>query len=183
MRLPTLREKPQPFFLKFLSILQKRKFGFVLNPTHYWGRMLGNGLCFYLFHRQLMRKSSPLSQSLRHLVMTRVSQILHCAFCIDFNALKYLSVHSDPEKLHCLSSWQTHSHLYTPREKIALQYAEYMSGSYAEPDVKLIDDLSAYFTDEAILELTTLVAFQNLSARFNHALQVPSQGLCSHNIT
>ena len=48
MRLQTLREKPQPFFLKFLSALQKRKFGFVLHPTHYWGRMFGNGICFYL---------------------------------------------------------------------------------------------------------------------------------------
>ena len=91
-------------------------------------------------------------------------------------------MHSDPEKINCLSNWPEHSQHYTPREKIALRYAEYMSGSHAEPDAKLMDELDAYFTEEAILELTTLVAFQNLSARFNHALQIPSQGLCTQEI-
>ncbi len=44
-------------------------------------------------------------------------------------------------------------------------------------DVK--EQLKRHYSEQAITELTALVAFQNLSARFNTALDIPSQGLCS----
>jgi hypothetical protein len=44
------------------------------------------------------------------------------------------------------------------------------------------DDLFArlkrQFDDDAIVELTALIAFQNLSSKFNAALDVPPQGFC-----
>ena len=39
--------------------------------------------------------------------------------------------------------------------------------------------LKRHFTDDAITEMTALIAFQNLSARFNAALDIPAQGLCA----
>ncbi len=41
---------------------------------------------------------------------------------------------------------------------------------------ELMRRLHGCFDDDAIVELTALIAFQNLSSRFNSALQVPSQG-------
>ncbi|MNN93317.1 hypothetical protein D3C81_2117390 [compost metagenome] len=38
--------------------------------------------------------------------------------------------------------------------------------------------LKRFYDDDAICEMTALLAFQNLSARFNAALDIPSQGLC-----
>ena len=38
--------------------------------------------------------------------------------------------------------------------------------------------LKGQWTDDAIVELTALIAFQNLSSKFNAALDVPSQGFC-----
>jgi len=38
--------------------------------------------------------------------------------------------------------------------------------------------IRAGLTDDAVIELTGLVAFQNLSSKFNAALDVPSQGFC-----
>ena len=38
--------------------------------------------------------------------------------------------------------------------------------------------MKQHFSDDAITEMTALIAFQNLSARFNAALDIPSQGLC-----
>ena len=32
--------------------------------------------------------------------------------------------------------------------------------------------------EQAVLELTALIAFQNLSSKFNAALALPAQGLC-----
>ena len=36
-----------------------------------------------------------------------------------------------------------------------------------------------YFDDDGIVALTGLIAFQNLSSKFNAALDIPAQGFCS----
>ena len=38
--------------------------------------------------------------------------------------------------------------------------------------------MKRHFDDDAVVELTGLVAFQNLSSKFNSALGVPAQGFC-----
>jgi alkylhydroperoxidase family enzyme len=43
---------------------------------------------------------------------------------------------------------------------------------------ELIARLREFFDDDGIVELTGLIAFQNLSSKFNSALDVPSQGFC-----
>jgi hypothetical protein len=41
-----------------------------------------------------------------------------------------------------------------------------------------MSQLRQYFVDDAIVELTALIAFQNMSSKFNSALAVPPQGFC-----
>jgi alkylhydroperoxidase family enzyme len=43
---------------------------------------------------------------------------------------------------------------------------------------ELVQRLRPFFDDDGIVELTGLVAFQNLSSKFNSALGVPAQGFC-----
>ena len=43
---------------------------------------------------------------------------------------------------------------------------------------ELMAELRRHYTDDAIIELTALIAFQNLSSKFNSALDVPPQGFC-----
>jgi alkylhydroperoxidase family enzyme len=47
-----------------------------------------------------------------------------------------------------------------------------------EVDESLRARLKQQWDDETIVELTALIAFQNLSSKFNAALDVPSQGFC-----
>ena len=42
----------------------------------------------------------------------------------------------------------------------------------------MVERLQAHFDDDGIVELTGLIAFQNMSSKFNSALRVPSQGFC-----
>jgi alkylhydroperoxidase family enzyme len=41
-----------------------------------------------------------------------------------------------------------------------------------------VERLRSYFDDDGIVELTALIAFQNMSSKFNSALGVPAQGFC-----
>jgi hypothetical protein len=43
----------------------------------------------------------------------------------------------------------------------------------------MIAGLRRYFDDDAIIELTAPIAFQNMSSKFNGALGVPAQGFCA----
>ncbi len=57
------------------------------------------------------------------------------------------------------------SPLYDEREKAALAYADAITLSDRDVD------------DDAIVELTAVIAWENSSSKFNRALRVPSQGL------
>lgn len=70
------------------------------------------------------------------------------------------------------------SDLYTEREKAALAYAEVMTFSDLKATPEHIERLRRHFDDDAIIELTALIAFQNLSSKFNSALGVEPQGFC-----
>ena len=60
----------------------------------------------------------------------------------------------------------------------ALQYAEAMTCTPLDVDEAEFRRMRAAFAPEAIVELTAVVAFQNMSARFNAALQADAHGFC-----
>lgn len=80
-------------------------------------------------------------------------------------------------KVEALELWRE-SDLYDPKEKAALDYAEAMTDTGRRVDDATVEQLRLYFDDDEIVELTGLIAFQNLSSKFNSALDVPAQGFC-----
>ena len=123
------------------------------------------------------RRSSPLAPALRSLVTVKVSQINSCPFCVDLNSATLLKRGIAIAKVDALQSWKE-SKLFDDRERVSLEYAEAMTISGREVDDGLMVRLREQFDDDAIVELTGLIAFQNLSSKFNSALGVPPQGFC-----
>jgi alkylhydroperoxidase family enzyme len=76
-----------------------------------------------------------------------------------------------------ISNWRDNA-LFEPQECLALEYAEAMTLPGQGVDEKLRARLKQQWDDETIIELTGLIAFQNLSSKFNAALDVPTQGFC-----
>jgi AhpD family alkylhydroperoxidase len=123
------------------------------------------------------RTSSPINPVLRSLVTVRVSQLNGCRFCVELNSATLLQRGVDLEKVNALDAWRQ-STLFGDIERIALEYAEEVTLSSDAIDEGLIEQLRRYFDDDAIVELTGLIAFQNLSGKFNSVLGVPPQGFC-----
>ena len=107
----------------------------------------------------------------------RISQINWCAFCVDINSATLLKRGVAAEKIHALVDWRD-CNLFDDRERAALDYAEAVTRSDREVADRHIAALRAHFDDDAIVELTGLIAFQNMSSKFNSALDVPAQGFC-----
>ena len=124
------------------------------------------------------RRGSPLEPALRSLVTVRVSQINHCSFCIDINGATLLERGVSPEKLQSLEDWRN-STLFSETERAALDYAEAITITDRGVDDELFRRVEKHFDEQAIIELTGLIAFQNMSSKFNSALDIPPQGFCA----
>jgi len=124
------------------------------------------------------RRRSPIEPSLRSLITVRVSQINGCAFCVDLNSATLMKRGASMEKVGALGTWRS-SALFSARERAALDYAEAVTRSDVQVDEGQFERLRQHFDDDAIVELTGLIAFQNLSSKFNSALGVPPQEFCS----
>jgi alkylhydroperoxidase family enzyme len=80
------------------------------------------------------------------------------------------------EKILALADYAT-SPLYSDAERVALEYADAITLSDRDVDDDLFARLRAHYADDAIVELTEVVAWENASSKFNRALRIPSQGL------
>jgi alkylhydroperoxidase family enzyme len=80
------------------------------------------------------------------------------------------------EKILALHDYAT-SPLYDEKERVALEYAERMSITDQDVDDELFSRLRRFFDEDALVELTAAIAWENSSSKFNRALRVPSQHL------
>jgi AhpD family alkylhydroperoxidase len=170
-----------PWYVRLIFWLQRRRYGRELEPARLWGRVPKAFLAMTAMYAALDGKSSPLDPALRGLIQVRVSQINWCSFCTDLNSANCLKRGISRDKLAALPRFVASS-LFDEREKAALEYAEAITRTDRHTDAMLIARLQRHFSDEAIVALTTLIAFQNLSSKFNAGLGVPAQGLCGASI-
>ncbi|MBK5207219.1 MAG: carboxymuconolactone decarboxylase family protein [Polaromonas sp.] len=165
------------WFVRLFFWNQKRRYGAVLEPARLWGRSPRVFVALALLYGALDRRASPIDAALRTLITVRVSQINRCSFCVDVNAATALKRGISEEKLLAVASFAD-SALFPEREKAALAYAEVVTRTDQQATAEHFAALRQHFSDDAIIELTALIAFQNLSSKFNAALQVPPQGFC-----
>jgi AhpD family alkylhydroperoxidase len=157
---------------------QRRKYGAVLDSALVWARAPKVFLGVAFLYGMIDRKSSPIDPVLRSLVTVRVSQLNGCRFCVDINSATLLKRGVPAEKIAVLNNWEERD-LFTEKERVVLAYSEAVTLRSDAIDEGLMARLKKYFDDDAIVELTALIAFQNLSSKFNSALGVLPQGFCS----
>lgn len=80
------------------------------------------------------------------------------------------------EKLLTLNEYAT-SALFDERERAALEYADSMTITGRDVSDELFSRVKRFFDDDAVVELTEVIAWENASAKFNRALRIPSQRL------
>jgi len=174
----TPRSHRFPWYVKLFFWNQKRKYGDILAPARLWGRTPKVFATLAMLYGALDRRSSPIEPSLRTLITVRVSQINWCPFCVDINSATALKRGISQEKLADLVNFMT-SELFTARERAALNYTEAVTFTERHPREEEFKELRRYFNDDAIIELTGLISFQNMSSKFNAALGVKPQGFCA----
>lgn len=167
-------ERDHPWHVRLLLALLARR-GARSSSVLLWARAPRAFLAFLRLFKAVDRDGSPLPPALRALVMARVSQRNRCAFCTDLNAARALGRGASPDQLAALED-PAASPLFGAPERAALALADAMTEPGAAVPPELRRALRAAFTDDAVVELCALIAFQDMSSRFNAALDVPAEG-------
>ena len=98
-----------------------------------------------------------------------------CSWCLDF---AYFLAHDDgldEAKVREVPRWRE-SDVFTPLERDVMQYAEAMSVTPPTVDDALSTRLQDALGVRAVVELTQLVALENMRSRFNSAAGLEAQG-------
>jgi uncharacterized peroxidase-related enzyme len=177
MRIAPKPAADYPWYLRPFFWSQRRRYGQVLMPGLLWGRVPRLFMTVALLYGALDARRSRLDAALRSLVTVRVSQLNWCRFCVDINSAQLARRAGSLAKVEALDNWRT-SELFSPEERAALDYTEAMTITGRGVTDAHLTELRRHFSEDAIVELTGLIAFQNLSSKFNSALDVPPQGFC-----
>jgi alkylhydroperoxidase family enzyme len=81
------------------------------------------------------------------------------------------------EKVTEVLNWQD-SKLFSPAERVALEYAERITYTDRQVDDALFAELKRHFTEAQIVELTAAIALENFRSKFNPTLGIEAQGFC-----
>ncbi|QWT21504.1 carboxymuconolactone decarboxylase family protein [Bacillus sp. NP157] len=116
--------------------------------------------------------SSGLDKNLVDLVYLRVSQINHCAYCIDMHS-QDLHKHGVPfEKLILTSAWREAGEVFSPREQAALAWAESVANvaETAVPDADYAA-AAAEFNEKELADLSVAIALMSAFNRLGVAFR------------
>jgi len=124
---------------------------------------------------QKVQKWHELDPNLASFAHMAVAALVGCSWCLDLNYFQTHNEGLDEAKASEVPRWRE-STVFTPLERDVLTYAEAMS----ETPPQVTDELFARLLDQlgesAMLELTALIGFANLTTRSNNALGIESQG-------
>ena len=81
------------------------------------------------------------------------------------------------EKLAEITTWRD-SKLFSPMERLALEYAERITYTDRSVDDAFFAELKKHFSEAQIVELTAAVALENFRSKFTVPLGVEAQGFC-----
>lgn len=166
-----------PFYLKPFFSAQKKKYGAPLKPSQAWAQNPKAFLGISLLYGSLENPKALIEPEIRSMVLLRVSQINWCNFCMDFNLSSLIKRVSSQEKVDALPEWRD-SDLFSEKERAVLYYTEAMTYTDREVDEDMASAVKKHYSEAAFIELSALVAFQNMSTKFNNALDIPVQGFC-----
>jgi AhpD family alkylhydroperoxidase len=102
-------------------------------------------------------QQSVLPADERELARMRIAQINDCVACSDFRAPSVLEVGVSPELYDNVAAYASYPG-YTPRQRLAIEYAERFATDHATLDEAFFARLRGVFTDAEILDLTLCVA-------------------------
>ena len=124
---------------------------------------------------QATARLNRLDKRLHALAELKAATLTHCEYCIDIGSAVARRAGLSDEQLLALPRYRD-SQLFGDLDKLVLDYAVGMSRTPVEVSDELFSALRKHFDDDQLVELTGVIALENLRGRFNLALGIGSSG-------
>ena len=124
---------------------------------------------------QKLQKWDRCDESLKSFAHMAVASLIGCSWCLDFNYFMAFNEGLDVDRAREIPRWRE-SDVFTPLEREVLEYAEAMSNTPPTVTDEMVASLHDQLGPAAVVELTSVIGFANLTTRGNVALGIESEG-------
>jgi AhpD family alkylhydroperoxidase len=181
-RISDLTRAEQNTFVKVSRRLARRKFRqltgaeteTMLEPLDAYARaprlLLGIAML-----EEATAKLHRVPERLKLLAELKAATLTQCEYCIDIGSHIAHRAGISEEQLLALPHYRD-SELFSDDEKLVLDYAVGVSSTPVSVSDELFDRLRALLDEAQIVELTNVIALENMRGRFNLALGIGSSG-------
>lgn len=141
-------------------------------PVYWQNRRVLRGVMG--FERRLARWDA-LDGELKTYAQLASAAAIGCSWCLDFGSFLAESDGVDEAKLRAVPGWRE-SAVFSPLEREVMAYAEAMTATPVDVPEGMVERLVEQLGAPAVVELTQMVAVENMRSRFNAAAGLASQG-------
>jgi AhpD family alkylhydroperoxidase len=129
----------------------------------------------YAMLEQATAELSGIDKRIRALAELKAATVTNCEYCINLGSQISRRWGLSDAELLALPSYKS-SPLFTDVEKLVLDYAVGMTRTPVEVSDALVAELREHFDDAQIVEITHLIALENMRGRFNLAFGIGAAG-------
>jgi AhpD family alkylhydroperoxidase len=116
-----------------------------------------------------------LDPTVKALAVMASAVAIGCSWCVDFGYWETTARGIDPAKMRDVPRWRD-SDAYTDVERQVMAYSEAVTATPPAVTDEMVAGLRRHLDDAQLVELTMMVAVENVRSRFNSALGLTSQG-------
>ncbi|MFC6008742.1 carboxymuconolactone decarboxylase family protein [Angustibacter luteus] len=125
-----------------------------------------------------LQKWDACDEGLKSLAHMAVASLVGCTWCLDFNYFEARNKGLDVDKAREVPRWREVD-VFTSVERDVLEYAEAMTQTPPTVTDEQVARLLAQLGPAGVVELTSVIAFANLTTRGNVALGIESDGFAA----
>ena len=168
-------DPPKTLSYRIGTRFARHRYGVMPDPVAAMAHNVRVGRSYALFELGVERWRT-LDRGLKDLAVMAAAAAIGCAWCLDFGYWETTMNHKVPvEKIRAVPNWRD-SDVFTELERLVLEYAEAMTDTPPGVTDEMVARLNAHLSEAELVELTAIVAVENLRSRINSALGLTAQG-------
>jgi len=173
-RIQTLQGRDAPISVRLMEREVRRKFGRDLDPVGVYGHAPGM-LLGYSIYEQATARQHHVEERLKVLAVLKAAALIRCEFCADIGSAEARQAGITEDQLLALPRYRE-SGAFDELECLVLDYAVAMTRTPPEVGDELFAALREHFEERQMVELTNIIALENLRSRFNSAFDMNPAG-------
>jgi AhpD family alkylhydroperoxidase len=173
-RIDVVQAKQANPLVRLVYRLSRRQLGRDVDPVAVYAHAPSVLIGYGAFERAT-GKQHRVEERLKVLAETRAAAVVNCEFCMDIASSIARDAGVTERQLSAMPHYSD-SDEFNELERLVLDYATAMSRTPTTVTDELFAAMRAHFDERQLVELTNVIALENMRARFNSAFDMTPAG-------